>query len=747
MAQARAEAWPVPEAPVRFRLRLANRPTHASAGYFAQLPDGGILPGPYPATQVVTENGASLDSYLLWHNRDSGLGLVFTDPGPGADMVYVYVAGSKRLRLWRPETGLTPSAILCADPTTGTLGAARELAQLGRVGPTVHYRNKAGIRRAPLSIGGDDSGRPRPCSFYLLAHLVTTDPGKTWIAPFVLDGDSEVRVDGELLKPRKRIDKWGGTGQWFDLAEGIHRLEVMQTAGGSGGFDTRQTGGLMYLTWRTPSATPRELGGVRSDKVPMSGTSRQETRVLRDSEIARSGRCTFEYAEAQDGGPVACVQLKATHNFWFGEEDPLVAYELRAITGGDPDDTVYTWGLPDAGKASGKALTWLFPGFRENRLTLTAVSGGRRSQCVYPFYGFTTAHTDLNHPLDRRAFRAACYNMVEAYPAQPDPTAGWGPSYWNNLFRTLDFGKGYPLLRNLFSVRGRTLQGKLTQDQLMVLQDIFLDTAARMDSDEALRWIKTFHDAAPAPDRRGRLKIREAEIHLYYRDDADAAERVLRGLARGIGETAEGAKIRLGDLALLRGDLNLATSFYADVQNRVRRDRNAGATPLDELVGEDLIVTPDGARAKLEPAAAQAGSAPALQGPAANWKRGVLLDVSIAENVGHLIARGYLLEAQRALAAWERTSPLSKITGDYIINESRLYMEIEDWQRARPMLEAYCNIVDASSFLPDAARALVKCMEAMNVPDDEMKAYAEKLRERLEFHPVAKELDLILEKE
>ena len=31
---------------------------------------------------------------------------------------------------------------------------------------------------------------------------------------------------------------------------------------------------------------------------------------------------------------------------------------------------------------------------------------------------------------------------MEAYPANEDPTANWPPEYWNNLFRTMELGKG-----------------------------------------------------------------------------------------------------------------------------------------------------------------------------------------------------------------------------------------------------------------------------------------------------------------
>ena len=48
-----AQDWAVPQAEVRYTLKLGKKPTHKSAGYFARLPDGGALPGPHPVTTVI----------------------------------------------------------------------------------------------------------------------------------------------------------------------------------------------------------------------------------------------------------------------------------------------------------------------------------------------------------------------------------------------------------------------------------------------------------------------------------------------------------------------------------------------------------------------------------------------------------------------------------------------------------------------------------------------------------------------
>ena len=118
--------------------------------------------------------------------------------------------------------------------------------------------------------------------------------------------------------------------------------------------------------------------------------------------------------------------------------------------------------------------------------------------------------------------------------------------------------------------------------------------------------------------------------------------------------------------------------------------------------------------------------------------------MSNSENVEKLIEGGFLLEARQALRAWEREFPLSKISGDLILIESKYHMKLRDWRRARVMLEAYCREVDASSFLPDAVRMLVTCVKEMKAPRHEVRDVVERVRKRLEYHPVAKELEEFL---
>lgn len=731
--------WKVPAAPVRFAVRLAGGPTHPSAGYFVTLPDGGILPRPQPQPQAVAADGTELKTAVLWQNPETGVGVVFAAPPQGGE-VKLYVSPARRLATWTPESGLTPSAMLCTHSGTGDKAAAYALAKLGGVPATVHYQNRPGGGRAPVSLPGDLSGRGGPCALYMLAHVATTDPGKTWIAPITFHGGAEVRIDGTALSLSSRSNKPGGTGQELDLSAGLHRLEIF------GWSDSGTLGaGIMTLTWRTPRTTPGQMGGIRPSDLPHAGTPMWESRPFAAGEIVRSGEAVVTAAESRDRAPVARFQAAVVENFWFDGEKPLLVCKLSAQTGGNPADTRYAWSFGDEGRVTRPEALWLFPGEQDHRVTLTASAGDKSSSCTVPFYPYTTGQTDLNNPNCRENFRLAALEVFEAYPAGKDPTAAWTPAHWNNFFRCLELDKGRELLTHIFQVRWDAIEKKITPAQRAQLVDFFLDFLPRQDPALALKWSETLEDRLRDKTEAGMMRVYRAEVLLYYRHDPEAARKILDSIVRmgGSDEVAEWARIRSGDLEFLAGNLDAATRLYGEVQTRAKnRD-------LHRQAAEDAKPKPASglARSKADLEArraarekAEADAAPAARNSAvAEWKVNALLDVSASENVKSLIEQGFLLEARRELRQWERKFPLSKLSSDYILNEGKLFMALGDWGRANATLSAYCDNVDASSFVAEAAKAALACKQALNVPNAELLPFCEKMEKKLKYHPVADE--------
>jgi hypothetical protein len=211
--------------------------------------------------------------------------------------------------------------------------------------------------------------------------------------------------------------------------------------------------------------------------------------------------------------------------------------------------------------------------------------------------------------------------------------------------------------------------------------------------------------------------LRAAEVYIYYLNDKTKATNLLAALTPKKTEISDIADIRLGDIAFMEGDLNKATAYYGDIENRIRARRNA--TPA------------------IKPMSG-ASNDPAKQ------KSAALQEVSFAENARTLIQGDYLIEAQQTLRSWERSFPLAKISSDYILRESEFYLKSGDPKRARVMLEAYCREIDASSFLPNAASLLIKCVKDSKESRDSVRELIEKVNARLKYHPVSAELEAFL---
>lgn len=726
------EAWRVDQAPVRLTVDLAAAPSHASAGYFVRLPDGGALPGPLPDPKVYDMNGTPLKSGILWQNRNSGIGLVFEAPKSGAS-VEIYVAPGAALRLWTPESGLTPSPILCLRPGPSKRDDAYELGRLGAVGPMVQYRNEAGVtgqwKRETLTLAmrEDGVGRQRGGALYMLVHVDVTDPGATWVSPITLSGKMEVAFDGQPVHVSKKSDKRGGEGANVNLKAGLHRLDIY-------GYSVNgEATGPMMFAWRTPRTTVAELGGVRPPDLRYPGTPMFEIRQLKEKEIVKSGRARVRDAQAKDGGPVAVMMHSPEYVYWFADEPSVLKYNFQALTANQPTNTRYSWSFANnpGATAAGPALTWLLPGLTDQWLTMTATAGDRKSTCLVPFYAFTDKRCSLENPRVRAGFREACLTMLRSYPPTADPVEQWDDGMWNNLFRSIELVQEDPLVEHIITAWYEPFRKRLPADRMELLEDLFLLETAHRDPRRTIKWAQEFSKKAANRTRAAVMQVRQAEIMMYALKDLDGARKTLLPLMSGDEAGADWAKIRMGDLEFLRKNLNEATRLYGDVQNRVKHGKDGAEAPSERLspppgkvmVAEKRKGEEKGARGReMEPPP-----------NVANWKMGAIRDVAASEEVDNLMDQGFYLEAYRALNRWEREFPLSKLTSDFVIREGRFYMWLGDYSRARAMLTAYCDQIDASNFLPEALQMIVKCMIYMKEPESEIQKYEDAISKRMEF--------------
>ena len=733
------KTWAVKEAPVRFIVALEDAPSHPSAGYFAIFPDGGALPGPLPEPTVFDASGNPLKSAVLWQNHTTGFCLVFETPQSGGEVV-VYVSGTNTLRLWSPKTGLTPSAILCSRPGSGSRAEAMQLDNLGPVGPLVHYINQAEHtakwkqETLGLVMGMENVSvrmRAAPSSLYLLAHVMVTDPGTAWVAPVSFNGQMDVAVDGAMMKPFKKNEKRGGWGSSVTLSAGIHRLECYgyNSAGG--------VVGPMMLMWRTPKTTVEEMGGKRTAEMKYAGTAMNEARQLRSEEIVRSGHCKVSDVQSRDGGPIACFSVSSEKVFWFGEEIPQIQCALDVVAKKNPAETRYEWTFGDfpGAVAQGKDVTWLFKSGADHWVKLVAEAGGKRSEATFPFLPFQAQGCTLDDYSTRASFNRACLNMLKAYPENADPFEQWDASLWNNFFRVLDIEARNPMLDYLVTMRWEAFRKKADAGKRALVEDIFLLGMEGRNPKEALKWAAEFERNSTLRERSLELRLKMAEIMMYYLNDLEGARKAIRPVLVEGGEIGEWARIRAGDVEFMtRTNLNEATQIYGDVQNRSNHAREAD----EDAKGDDYANQPAQAGKHKKGARRAAAPAPAtrIQEPAptvAAWKLSAIRDVAASEGVSSLITQRYFLEANKALRKWEREFPLAKVTGDYWLQEAKFYIAIEDYRRARAILTAYCDQVDASNFVTEAMTMIVSCMIYMGEPESAVEKYQKEIGKRMQF--------------
>lgn len=737
---AEADAWAIKDAPIRFLVSLTRAPSHPSAGFFVKLPDGGSLPGPFPEPVVLDTAGNILSSAVLWHCKETGCSLVFQCPKAG-EAVTIYVRGGKKLKTWKPDSGLTPSVILCEVNGTSAKAAALKLGSLGSVDAKTLFVNKSwscGIWQGhPIPLAMRE-WKPGGNAMYLLAHIDVTDPGPTWVAPQLRSGQMEIAVDGKMVPLSKKNEKLGGIGGEVNLTAGLHKLEIYGHSP-----EGKETGPMMF-TWRTPKTTIEELGGPRAKDLRYPGTPMCESCIIDYERVVKSGDCSILDIQAQ-AGPVASFTLVPDTLFLFEGEETLIAYTLQAWTKGNPKETRYSWSFEQAPNAlaDGAVTHWLFNAERYGRVTLTAEAAGKRASTSEVVFFHTDQDSSLDNEETRYAFKRACFAMLKAYPDKVDPAATWDSAMWNNFFRVLEITGGNALIEYVVTQRWDFLKKKLTPERQALVEDIFLFSIGPRKPQEAMRWASKLSADEFSGGRSAVLKLKGAEILMYYLNDLDGARRIITPLMGDSGEAGERAKIRMGDLEFLAHNINAATQRYGDVQNRAKASAASttpkrltaipsGATrthkkteePVKEKGGDK---TKKDAQKAVEPSKyvpmVQPSSLPA-------WKLSAIRDVAASENVNVLIAQGFYLEALQALQTWERVFPLSKISGDYILCEAKLYRAVKDFKRARLLLSAYCEQVDVSNFLPEAMELNRLCMVDMGESAEAIEKYKEEIRKR-----------------
>ena len=732
------DKWAVPNAKIRYRIKLQRPPTDPVCGYFASLPDGGILGGKTPVPTATTEDGRPLKTNLMWHSPERGFDIVIEDPGSSVRFAYVYVSDTGKPEYWTPESVFKPGTILCTLPGTDSMATAKTLSKFTAPPNNMTVALHDGIPRAAFSVGGDLLHRPPPWVFYLMGNIIAKNAGEFWIVPFTKHGNTITLVNGREISPSNQMPGWGGTGAFVPLQQGINRVEVYQTA------NAQVKDGIFFLAWAPPYEQFRK---------PV-----QNARGVVGADLASSGTTQFVGVQNRDGAPVAFGIAYPGLLFWLEDEPPLVNFEFAAVTDGNPPDTKYSWIFPGNAVVEGPEAFWLFPAMVDTSVTLVAKSAKSTSKTVIPVHPVSTNPANLNNAFHTAKFRDTITHMLRCYPAQSDALQQWTIGHWNNLFRTLEFGKSRELLELLFQKHAPAIAKQLKPDQILWLQNMLLTELETTDPAGATKWIEYFKVNFKTPETFQKLRLREAEMAIYSAGDFEKAQAILNPMNVKNSELAGKAQIRLGDIEFLKGNLNGATAFYSQAQAAAKARRNApdasSASTADLASSAALMKDAPKTAAPGPSATPRVSFAEKIQQrnearDAAKGlaKAGALQDVSFSENVATLLEGNYMLEASQALEAWEEEFPLSKVSGDFVIRDAQWNAKAGNHKRAVALLTAYCTQIDASSFLPKAVSQLIESSEQVPESKAKTREVVESVLNRMKFHPVAAQLEEYLKKQ
>ncbi|MFC1497805.1 hypothetical protein ACFLS1_04925 [Verrucomicrobiota bacterium] len=494
-----------------------------------------------------------------------------------------------------------------------------------------------------------------------------------------------------------------------------------------------------------------------------------------EDECAKSGHYVVTGVESRDGKPiplfVPVVVARDYESYQGGREEKTLVYRMNVPSFvNNPKDTEYIWTLDGGIEVKSRDFLWIYPhnAHKQRPISLTVKSGEYSATANYPLIPFVAWYysgkekdigiratdrrgvvSDLNEPRFLGYLRDGFNNVLKHIPIDQDPTKDWNSAMFLSLSRGYEYGNGRDLL-DIMTKRWKYFEGnpKMRPEQKAYLQNIFYHWLCWYAPDKAIEWLERVEEGTKKDLRRKKeLQMMRADVYMYQKRDFEEAGKVLdafQSKAKGASRFDLLADVKRGDLAFFQGDLNKAAEYWGKVQDIVKAQGietfMEGITPV-EWAGQRR----QGMKKKVKYSVA-AEKDPEAEGDEQvdEWKKVAVVETQLATEVITLLDQGYLKETLQQLGQWELQFPMSKISADCFIQEARLYMRLQNYQRAATILEAYCKNIEASSFLPKAADLLIDCMMRGQIKASERKEILEDLKKKFEFHPLASKIDRLL---
>ena len=718
-----ASAWVVQGATLRVDVRVDSLPDHKELGVFVKIPDGGQLPGKFPVPDVRDDDGKSIEHVIVGYNPNDALGVLFAQPDAGSS-VHIYIKGANTPPPKPSSTHLIPSVLYYTKNGRAGLEEAKRMAHEYPPGQGASFGMWSCIGSMVNPYGPDDD-----FSSWYVGAIFLKKKENIYFAT-VSDEGSEFSIDGKMIAswPGIHTREGGAKGQHgasVELAEGLHRIDYYH-------FEV-QGKQEAQLAWRRK--------GVTDGPVPELVT-----------DFAKSGAASVSAIVFKDGRVGGCIRGTSEPNgyFWTGEQ-PLTLFTLAYTGISASEKASVTWEFGKNKRSSEPIIEWLVSGNHDQMsypvtLAVSNAAGVVRTSArlVCPW---TPSELSLDSANDRLNIRKALYNMLLAVHPPANPCADWIPDYWDILVELLEPYRAGPILYEIFTRGFETLQ-KIPADQRWALEDRFIETVRLQRNDKVLLdWISKLESNEKNSARKFRWKDERVCASLFDVNNPAAAKHEVAFLKETAitPDQTQIAALRQGDVERAFGNMEAATKFYKDAQERYRSRNKVG------MAGGRLTYV--GARKRKAADSTNAVDKASMRKPKLqslssltkvdDWKIYTVHDASMFATITAFLAQDAVPEAFQKLADWENESPLSKLSGEYPLAEAKIYIYVEDYRRAINALATFRKSVTMSAQLADAMKLEIDCLKKIS-DKVRVKEVAEDFLKRFPGHPYEAEMKEVL---
>ena len=702
-AIAQPAGWHAANATLRFTLRITQQPSTPSAGVFAKINDGGLLPEPVPSALVVDAQGRSLAHKVVWRNRSEGIALVFEPPKKGRK-VFIYFRGLEEPTS-EPSRTFHPGVFLYTRYGEGRLYDAKRLRSENVITGNTSMKMTSRFGHGQNPLGGND----HYISYYT-GWINLPEPTTIYFAA-VSQGDSELHVDGKEVAEGESL-KTGRKGQHGDtekLDAGFHHIEFFHYASGENQ--------MKQAVWKRNPDRHYDVEDINEQYLL--------PKIISASQCVRSGKSQIVDAAFKDHRPVAMFSPDYKSYMWLGDQPlNLFSFKTQSFASDTDNNTQYFWEFNNDRRIKGRRILWVFEGRDKSEVTLTAKNKQGSSSITLPAKIKIMSKKYLNkvsgnNPHTRKLYREALLNRCLAVPAEKSPCKDWSNSFWNVLLEVVEPYDSGKLLKQIF-LRSKEEMLDLPVRKRGLLENMLVENLTTVfKKKRGPQIIRTLIEEEKSDERQRELYVRLVEYYIFVLGNLDKASEALneyKNKADNLRERARGL-IKQADIAAVKGNFDKAMRYYTTAQDNYHTYLKDNPEKYRAIMGQENNVKA--------------------------WKKLTVKKGAYFAEINNLLKQNRFRLAGEKLREWEITFPTSKLDGNYILAEGKYYYAMAYYEKAWRLLRMYRQASGLQTNLPEVMKMELRCLYKLD-KTKEKKELAKRILELFPKHELADRARTIL---